>query len=65
MLYIYSAISFVLIVSLLLQIRQLHEHLTELARAVALANPMRSGDRPVAQPGDALPCTATNSEDPC
>lgn len=40
-LYIYAAISFVLIISLLLRIRALQETLTELARAFALANPTR------------------------
>jgi len=39
-LYISSAISFVLVVSLLLRIKQLHEQLTQLARAIALANPV-------------------------
>jgi len=38
-LYISSAISFVLVVSLLLRIKHLHEQLTQLARAIALANP--------------------------
>lgn len=44
-LYIYSAISFVLIVSLVLRIKQLHEEFTELARAVALANAVNGDDR--------------------
>lgn len=43
-LYISSAISFVLVVSLLLRLKQLHEQLTQLARAIALANPA-SGDQ--------------------
>lgn len=46
-LYIYSAISFVLIVSLLLRIKRLHEQFTDLARAVALAHPMsHPGEQP-------------------
>lgn len=40
-LYIYAAISFVLIISLVLRIRALQETLTELARAIALAQPAR------------------------
>ena len=40
-LYVYAAISFVLIVSLLLRIKQLHEQFTDLARAVALADVRR------------------------
>lgn len=43
-LYISSAISFVLVVSLLLRLKQLHEQLTQLARAIALASPA-SGDQ--------------------
>ncbi|MEO5629123.1 MAG: DUF2304 domain-containing protein [Thermomonas sp.] len=39
-LYISSAISFVLVVSLLLRIKRLHEQLTHLARAFALAHPV-------------------------
>lgn len=42
-LYIYAAISFVLIISLLLRIKALHESLTDLARAVALSQPARPG----------------------
>lgn len=38
-LYVSSAISFVLVVSLLLRIKQLHEQLTHIARAIALAHP--------------------------
>ena len=43
-LYISSAISFVLVVSLLLRIKRLHEQLTQLARAIALAHPIRTED---------------------
>lgn len=48
-LYVYSAISFVLIVSLLIRIKLLHEQFTDLTRAVALANARRvdgGGDAP-------------------
>ena len=41
-LYISSAISFVLVVSLVLRIKRLQEQLTDLARAMALAHPMVS-----------------------
>ena len=41
-LYVSSAISFVLVVSLLLRIKRLHEQLTEVARAVAIANPVQA-----------------------
>ena len=61
-LYIYSAISFVLIISLLLRIKQLHEQFTELARVVALASPMRSEERLGPQPVDALESVAAASE---
>ncbi|MBJ6981368.1 DUF2304 domain-containing protein [Luteimonas sp. MC1572] len=40
-LYIYAAISFVLIISLVLRIKGLQETLTDLARAFALAHPAR------------------------
>jgi len=40
-LYIYAAISFVLIISLLLRIKQLQEQFTELCRAFSLAHPLR------------------------
>lgn len=40
-LYIYAAISFVLIISLVLRIKALQDTLTELARAIALAQPAR------------------------
>ena len=38
-LYVYAAISFVLIISLVLRIKALHEKFTELSRAFALAHP--------------------------
>lgn len=44
-LYVSSAISFVLIVSLVLRIKQLQEQLTHLARAFALAHPQHEGSR--------------------
>lgn len=40
-LYVYSAISFVLIVSLLIRIKLLHEQFTDLTRAIALASACR------------------------
>lgn len=52
-LYVSSAISFVLVVSLLLRIKQLHEQLTHLARAIALAQPAHlasTRDTPPADP---------------
>lgn len=53
-LYVYAAISFVLIVSLLLRIKQLHEQFTDLARAVALAGARRGEDAvPRGGPDDA------------
>lgn len=39
-LYIYAAISFVLIISLVLRIKTLQERITELARVFALAHPV-------------------------
>lgn len=55
-LYVYAAISFVLIVSLLLRIKQLHEQFTDLARAVALAGAKRGEDAaPRARLDDAAP----------
>lgn len=49
-LYVSAAISFVLVVSLLLRIKRLQEQLTQLARAVALANPVQLAD--ATQPRD-------------
>lgn len=43
-LYVSSAISFVLVVSLLLRIKRLQEQITQLARAVALAHPVQRAD---------------------
>lgn len=67
-LYIYSAISFVLIVSLLLRIKQLHEQFTELARAVALASPMRGesrfGPKSVNAPASKVPAGEADNEAP-
>lgn len=45
LLYVYVALSFVLLISLLLRIKSLHEQLTELARAIAIANPLAAGKR--------------------
>lgn len=43
-LYISSAISFVLVISLVLRIKRLQEQLTDLARAMALAHPLSAPD---------------------
>lgn len=45
-LYVSSAISFVLVVSLLLRIKRLQEQVTQLARAIALAHPVHTADAP-------------------
>lgn len=54
-LYISSAISFVLVVSLVLRIKRLQEQLTEVARAMALAHPLHGEETapPASRPGDA------------
>ena len=49
-LYVSSAISFVLVVSLLLRIKRLQEQLTQLARAIALANPVQAAPPPDERP---------------
>lgn len=51
-LYVYSAISFVLIVSLLIRIKLLHEQFTDLTRAVALANARRVDAPPRRDPAE-------------
>lgn len=43
-LYLYAAITFVLMISLVLRLRALSEQLTELARAIALRHPDRGGE---------------------
>ena len=51
-LYISSAISFVLVVSLVLRIKRLQEQLTDLARAMALAHPLVAAEGAKEQVGD-------------